>query len=295
MQEGEAGVTTERGTIEPTPGRRVTIELLVPPDLRAIALDAAPGPRSAPMLERAHSALAKWTPEAEPGDAARARIRLTREVRRGERASVNQDHALVERAATDLTTDEDVERVLAAERLGVEIARAGAAPDLDAIGRLHAVIVGSDEPAAYRTETIWMGDRSGPTGDHRFQPAAPRRVPEAMRELERFLARPGDPVVRAAVAFAQLPVIHPWADGNGRTGRLLGDVTLAAALEHDGQGPRASDAIARKFHAAAIGLDAWWHEGDLDSWVAMYAGAVVAACEPTPSRRRGWRPVRRGA
>jgi hypothetical protein len=138
-----------------------------------------------------------------------------------------------------------------------------------------------------------MGDRSGPDLEQAFQPAAPERIPAAMSELEHLLAREGEPIIRAALAFAQLPIIHPWDDGNGRTGRLLADAVLAASLPHGGRGPRVSDLIARKFHAARLGLDAWRVEGELDPWVAMYAGAVVQCCEADAEPRVRRRLLRR--
>jgi hypothetical protein len=275
----------EQRTIEPVPGRRMQIDLLVPPDLRSIDLQHAPGPRSREMLERAHAALATWRPGAEQLDEARARVRRSRELRRGEQGG-DADGPLLERAASERPSGEDVDRVVDAERLAVELA---AAPPitLDGIGRLHAAVVGAARPLPWRTEVTWMGDRSGPNTEQRFQPAAPERVPGAMEELERFLARDGDPVLRAAVVFAQLPIIHPWHDGNGRTGRVLADAALAAGLPHGGRGPRVSDQLASLFHAAVVGLDAWRVDGDLDSWVAMFAGATVQATTIRSASRRG--------
>jgi hypothetical protein len=291
MQEGKAPMTVDRRTIEPVPGRRVSIDLLVPPDLRAIDHGAAPGPRSAPMLERAAVALASWQPRPEDDDAARERIRTARELRRGER-SLDGGAPLVEREAAERTSDEDVDQILAAERLARRIAASGQ-PKLDDIGALHAAAIGASAAVPWRTDVIWMGDRSGPSTESPFQPSAPERIPGAMAQLERFLAGDADAIGRAAVAFAQLPVIHPWPDGNGRAGRLLGDTVLAASLEHGGAGPHVSDRIARSFHAAQHGLTAWWIEDDLDSWVAMYAGAVLQCCEADAEPRTRRRLLRR--
>jgi hypothetical protein len=269
----------------------MTIDLLVPPDLRSIDLDAAPGERSGPMLERAHEALATWVPRDETDAEARARVRGAREVRRGER-SAEGGGPLVERSEAERTSEADVDRILDAEGLAVDVAARGTVTLAD-LGSLHAIVVGADGPLPWRTDVIWMGDRSGPDTSQPFQPAAPERIPAAMDELERFLARSGDPVVRAAVAFAQLPVIHPWADGNGRVGRLLGDMTLGAGLPHGGRSPRVSDHLARMVHATRLGLDAWRATGDLDSWVAMYAGAVIQCCESNGQSTRKWRLMRR--
>lgn len=53
-------------------------------------------------------------------------------------------------------------------------------------------------------------------------PSHPDRVPLAIDDLERFLARDDLPtLVQAAIAHAQFETIHPFTDGNGRTGRAL--------------------------------------------------------------------------
>lgn len=55
-----------------------------------------------------------------------------------------------------------------------------------------------------------------------FVPPHPDRVATAIHDLERFLSRDDLPVlVQAAVAHAQFETIHPFPDGNGRTGRAL--------------------------------------------------------------------------
>ncbi len=47
-------------------------------------------------------------------------------------------------------------------------------------------------------------------------------IPELMEDLMGFIARGDvDPITAAAVAHAQFETIHPFADGNGRSGRVI--------------------------------------------------------------------------
>ena len=56
----------------------------------------------------------------------------------------------------------------------------------------------------------------------------PRKVPDLMEEFGRWLLNPttGHAVEFAAEAHYRLVTIHPYADGNGRTGRLLMNLIL---------------------------------------------------------------------
>jgi Fic family protein len=101
------------------------------------------------------------------------------------------------------------------------------ADDLDerAILDMHAVLIGPSHPewvGHWRNEQVWVGGSSyGPHGAL-FVPPRDERVPEAMGDLVAFLRRDDIPaLVQATIAHAQLETIHPFPDGNGRTGRAL--------------------------------------------------------------------------
>ncbi len=70
------------------------------------------------------------------------------------------------------------------------------------------------------------------TGEVTYSPPEGRDLIEAkLSEWERFVhAEDGmDPLVRMAVAHYQFEAIHPFADGNGRTGRILNVMLLIQA------------------------------------------------------------------
>lgn len=79
-----------------------------------------------------------------------------------------------------------------------------------------------DEAGRFREQQVWIGPgASGPLLAD-FVPPAHARVPAAVDDLVRFVAREDLPVlVQAAIAHAQFETIHPFSDGNGRTGRAL--------------------------------------------------------------------------
>ena len=92
----------------------------------------------------------------------------------------------------------------------------------------HELTAGTLKDAGkFRQQWVWVGGQSPVTADY----VAPHweLVPAAMNDLVEFLARRDlDPLVQAAIAHAQFETIHPFTDGNGRTGRALISALLMA-------------------------------------------------------------------
>ncbi|MDO7882578.1 Fic family protein [Protaetiibacter sp. WY-16] len=115
------------------------------------------------------------------------------------------------------------------------------ADDLDeaAILQMHAELL-ADEPdwaGRYRDSLVWVGgSKYGPRSASHVGPSH-EEIPSLIGDLVTFLRRTDlPPLVQAAVAHAQLETIHPFADGNGRTGRAL----VHAVLRHSGIVARAT-------------------------------------------------------
>lgn len=92
----------------------------------------------------------------------------------------------------------------------------------------HELTAGTlDDAGKFRQQWVWVGGQSPVTADY----VAPhwKLVPAAMNDLVEFLARRDlDPLVQAAIAHAQFETVHPFTDGNGRTGRALISALLMA-------------------------------------------------------------------
>ena len=89
----------------------------------------------------------------------------------------------------------------------------------DHILRLHAIIAGGvmdqGDAGRYRTVSVRIG---------RFVPPAAGQVSGLMRELLEWWDRQAEkfsPVISSAVLHYRFEEIHPFADGNGRTGRAI--------------------------------------------------------------------------
>lgn len=104
--------------------------------------------------------------------------------------------------------------------------------DADSILAMHQALLGESDPARagrWRDEQVWIGGSN--IGPHvaDFVPPHHDRVPAAVADLIRFVRRDDLPaLVHLALAHAQFETIHPFTDGNGRTGRALVHAMLSA-------------------------------------------------------------------
>jgi Fic family protein len=130
---------------------------------------------------------------------------------------------------------EETANYIAALNHGMDGLRSGRLPLCNRLLReVHDILLssgrGSDmAPGEFRTNQNWIGG-SRP-GNARYVPPPADQVEPMMGALEKFLH--GDPepapiLIKAALAHAQFETIHPFYDGNGRVGRMLITLLLAA-------------------------------------------------------------------
>jgi Fic family protein len=76
-------------------------------------------------------------------------------------------------------------------------------------------------PGEFRTSQNWIGGGSPNTA--RYVPPTPAELYRCLDDFEKFLYSENTypPLIKAALVHAQFETIHPFLDGNGRTGRLL--------------------------------------------------------------------------
>lgn len=80
----------------------------------------------------------------------------------------------------------------------------------------------ADYGGVLRNEQNWIGGNNVNPIGAAYVPPKPEYVPELMEDLARFVNEAQlPPVAVASLVHAQLETIHPFADGNGRTGRAL--------------------------------------------------------------------------
>lgn len=138
-------------------------------------------------------------------------------------------------------------------------------------GQTHA------DPGRFRTEQVWIGGGGASPHAARFVPPHHSRVEGAVEDLCAFAARTDVPLLaQAAIAHAQFETIHPFNDGNGRTGRAL----VHAMLQLGGATTRATIPVSAGLltdTGSYFSALTHYRNGDPSPIVARFADASLAA------------------
>jgi Fic family protein len=102
--------------------------------------------------------------------------------------------------------------------------------DAGLVLQIHETLLGSSQPdivGCFRDQQVWIGGRGASPHGADFVPPHHEHVPAAIDDLSAFAAREDmPPLVHAALVHAQFETIHPFEDGNGRTGRVISQLVL---------------------------------------------------------------------
>ncbi len=90
----------------------------------------------------------------------------------------------------------------------------------NSILEIQATLEGNDAGFRRAPGTILKNEQTGKTV---YEPPSPEKIPDLMTALETFIHEDSelDPLTRMALVHHQFESIHPFYDGNGRTGRII--------------------------------------------------------------------------
>ena len=104
----------------------------------------------------------------------------------------------------------------------------------ESVRDIHRALLGqsgANFAGQLRQEQVWVGGTVYSPHGALFVPPIAERVPDCLADLCCFSQQDAiDPLAKAAIVHAQFETIHPFIDGNGRTGRTL----LHRMLRNDG-------------------------------------------------------------
>ncbi len=168
-----------------------------------------------------------------------------------------------------------------AMQLAIEDASLTAPLSLDHVLDVHRALLeraGQTRIAgAVRTTQNWIGGNDHNPCGAAFVPPPPSEVDRLLVDLVRFCNDDRlPPLVQAAVAHAQFETIHPFADGNGRTGRALIHIILRRRGIATSYVPPVSVILAADRDRYIAGLTNF-REDRLAEWIELFAVATARA------------------
>jgi Fic family protein len=139
----------------------------------------------------------------------------------------------------------------------------------------------------FRTSQNWIGGNNrNPLGAAHVSPP-PKYVKQYMDDLVRFINEDrGNPIASAALAHGQFENVHPFPDGNGRTGRALIHVMMRRAHLTDNIVIPVSTVLSRASQEYIDGLGSMRSDGPpdtarIENWIDGFANAVETAADHT--------------
>lgn len=136
----------------------------------------------------------------------------------------------------------------------------------------------SPQPGEFRNSQNWVMGTN--LNDARFVPPPPQYVLPAMGELEKFFySHKNIPtLIKAALIHSQFETIHPFLDGNGRTGRLL--ITFYLCHQNVLERPvlYLSEYL-KKHRNKYFSLLDGYRKGNISEWLEFFLKGVIQICE----------------
>ena len=88
---------------------------------------------------------------------------------------------------------------------------------------LYSVLGNKKNPGKFRTGEVWIGTLGTKKEKARYVPPNAMHVPQLMEQLQGFAKNRNNvhPLLACGIIHHRFEAIHPFEDGNGRTGRLL--------------------------------------------------------------------------
>ncbi|RLZ03090.1 cell filamentation protein Fic [Kocuria tytonicola] len=260
-------------------GRAETYRAAVVPFIKGLVPDLSEDTRL--DTEEASHELARFDAELGERVASCAPVLL-----RSEAASSSQIENLTASARAIFSAELGVRRSRNAEEIAANTRAMQSALALadtlsaEAILDMHRVLMAGQPrhtPGQWRDQPVWIGTRSdSPVGAAYVAPVH-ERVPELVTDLVQCMnGSAASPLVTVAVAHAQCETIHPFTDGNGRTGRALAQAMLRRwGVTRNVAVPVSAGLLAdvNRYHAA---LDAY-RAGDVEPIVQQFSAPSFRA------------------
>jgi Fic family protein len=130
------------------------------------------------------------------------------------------------------------------------------------------------DPGEFRASQNWIGGTSPQNAS--FVPPPVHEMKKALSDLEKFLHNKKStlPIIQIAFSHAQFETVHPFLDGNGRTGRLL--ITLLFYKRGLLENPVLFlSSYFKKYQKVYYSKLNDYHDGNVFSWLDFFLDGVI--------------------
>ena len=131
------------------------------------------------------------------------------------------------------------------------------------------------DPGEFRTSQNWIGGTN--LNNATFVPVPPQEMKTSLDDLEKFIYNDTStlPIINIGYIHAQFETIHPFLDGNGRTGRML--VTFLLVKRNLLENPVLFLSSFFKKHKNVYydKLRGYQTKGDVFSWLEFFLDGVI--------------------
>lgn len=136
------------------------------------------------------------------------------------------------------------------------------------------------QPGEFRKSQNWIGGTS--IGDAIFIPPVHTAIPDLMEDIEKFVHNKENyfpELLKIALIHYQFETIHPFLDGNGRTGRLL--ITLYLVSKGILKRPilYLSDYLEKHRNSYYAYLMKVREDDDIDTWFKFFLTGIIETAE----------------
>jgi len=130
------------------------------------------------------------------------------------------------------------------------------------------------DPGNFRTSQNWIGGTT--PSNALFVPPPVHEMNQALSDLEKFFHMEDEllPVLKAALIHAQFETIHPFLDGNGRTGRMLITITLCLTKLLERPVLFLSSYFKRYQKIYYERLEGY-HHGNIEEWIDFFLDGII--------------------
>lgn len=136
------------------------------------------------------------------------------------------------------------------------------------------------QPGEFRTSQNWIGGSN--INDAVFVPPPFAKIPELMSDIEMFIHNPKTllpDLLKIAIIHYQFETIHPFNDGNGRTGRLLITLYLVSMGLLKRPVLYMSDYLERHRNTYYSSITKVRTENDITQWLCFFLQGIIETAE----------------